>query len=304
MRIYGREDGEELNPNSVWEYINNGIKQSLSFIPKDEKKDPWSYSHQLLGDLQAAILTKKPYSMVRLGDGEGRILGYPSFYNDKQISTQVLTYQFGVKVIDELKSKYSDSPIFHGAIELKYGILDALSNADIVGVPSWLHFRKMDETNKNAMLAQACCFLCTKDYLDNQKTYYDHYIFRKFQQDGYFSQMLKGIDFLGVVSHTDKNSLLAEKFNIGKMEHYQIPGHQTFMKSEELHFPDYFKKLVHKISVPYEGALFFVAAGYLGKIYCNEIKKKGGIAIDIGAIFDAWTGIGRDNETKNVHLRL
>lgn len=304
MRTYGRQDSEKIPEKKMDKNIALGIEESLSFIPKDGDNNPWDFSERLLTALQTAILLKKPFSMVRIGDGEGRILGYPLFYNNKQIADQVLTYQFGGDVIGELAERHRSAPIFHGIMELKYGILNSIENADILGVPSWLHFRVVNEENKNAMLAQACCFLCAKPQIFGKDSYFDHYIFRRFQEDGHFHLLLQNLEFVGIISHTDKSELLAEKFNIKKLVHYAIPGHQTYMKSEKLHFPTFYKKLIRDIEVPYEGAVFLVAAGYLGKIYCNEIKRKGGIAIDIGAIFDAWTGIGRDNETKNTHLRL
>ena len=31
-----------------------------------------------------------------------------------------------------------------------------------------------------------------------------------------------------------------------------------------------------------------VGAGPLGKVYCNEVKLAGGVALDIGSIFDSW----------------
>ena len=34
-----------------------------------------------------------------------------------------------------------------------------------------------------------------------------------------------------------------------------------------------------------------MGAGLLGKIICHQIYSKGGIAIDIGSIFDGWANI-------------
>jgi hypothetical protein len=283
--------------------IEEGINISLKFIPK-EAGDPWKQSSVLLEKLLEARAKKEPFSMVRLGDGEGRILGYPLYYNDKEIINQVLTYQFGKNVVSLLKDKYAEEHIFHGVMNIKYGLIKAVSNSDILGVPSWLHFRVINESNQNAMVAQALCFTETKQVTKNKANIFDHYIFRQFQQDGFFYQLLKELDFLGVVSHTDISPILKEKFNIESVCNYKIPGHQTYMQDIEPQYPNIYKKIIKDLVVPYQGAIFLVAAGYLGKIYCDEIKNKGGMAIDIGAIFDAWTGIGRDNETKNNHLRL
>ena len=36
------------------------------------------------------------------------------------------------------------------------------------------------------------------------------------------------------------------------------------------------------------GTTFLVGVGVLGKVYCDRIKGKGGVAIDIGSILDSW----------------
>ena len=41
---------------------------------------------------------------------------------------------------------------------------------------------------------------------------------------------------------------------------------------------------------PLPGELYLVAAGFLGKIYCERIRERGGIAIDIGSLADYWMG--------------
>ena len=67
--------------------------------------------------------------------------------------------------------------------------------------------------------------------------------------------------------------------------------HAFFSESHEAqkaHFPDYFNDLCSSISVAYKGEVFLVAAGFLGKIYCNIIKEQGGIALDIGSAADYW----------------
>jgi len=41
------------------------------------------------------------------------------------------------------------------------------------------------------------------------------------------------------------------------------------------------------------GKLFLVGAGFLGKIYCDLIKRHGGIALDVGSMMDRWAGFGQ-----------
>ena len=56
------------------------------------------------------------------------------------------------------------------------------------------------------------------------------------------------------------------------------------------HFPNRFEDIQSKIEVAYLGEVFLVAAGFLGKFYCQTIKERGGIALDIGSAADYWLG--------------
>jgi hypothetical protein len=59
---------------------------------------------------------------------------------------------------------------------------------------------------------------------------------------------------------------------------------------QEGHFRGRFKEVCEELTVNYRGELFLVAAGFLGKFYCDLIKSRGGIAIDVGSIVDYWLG--------------
>jgi len=39
-----------------------------------------------------------------------------------------------------------------------------------------------------------------------------------------------------------------------------------------------------------QGRLVLVGAGYAGKVIVGEAKRRGGIALDLGSIFDHWMG--------------
>jgi hypothetical protein len=58
------------------------------------------------------------------------------------------------------------------------------------------------------------------------------------------------------------------------------------------HFPDRYEELVDTLAPAFPGQLFFVGAGICGKVYCDVIAERGGVALDIGAVCDAWLGIG------------
>ena len=87
---------------------------------------------------------------------------------------------------------------------------------------------------------------------------------------------------------------LRELFGVAEVRWYGVQG--ELRDTGEIltpHFPDGFEELRETLHVPYPGALFLVGAGVFGKIYCHWIKQRGGVAVDIGSIFDSWAGEGR-----------
>jgi hypothetical protein len=57
------------------------------------------------------------------------------------------------------------------------------------------------------------------------------------------------------------------------------------------HFPDRYRELTSELARIEPRGLWFVAAGILGKIYCELIRAAGGIAVDIGHTADIWAGV-------------
>jgi len=115
-------------------------------------------------------------------------------------------------------------------------------------------------------------------------------------RDPFFRALLAEIPFLGLVSpHEDLAARLRTETGCEHIAPYVIPGETRLGRALEAsnrgtHFPAVFDRLMAEIEVPFRGACFLVAGGLLGKIYCDRIKQLGGIALDIGALADAWVG--------------
>ena len=191
--------------------------------------------------------------------------------------------------------------------ELSHLTLQAATHADALGLPSPVFFdRQISAEVQNSVLGSAAALIVVQKALAfrTKPLLVDTFIFRYIQTKGLFPSILAGLPFLGVISHTDHSKVLAEHFDIPDVETYRIPGHFSFMAEDQSQFPDLYKEVVARITVPYRGAVFVVAAGYLGKCYCDAIKQKGGIALDIGSVFDGWFGQGRrDALAESLRLR-
>lgn len=81
---------------------------------------------------------------------------------------------------------------------------------------------------------------------------------------------------------------LQEVSGAATIDTYQIPRRGRSGK----HFREHFRKIMNIIrdnARNYD--LFLIGAGFLGKVYCDKIKRCGGRAFDAGRLFDLWSGV-------------
>lgn len=265
-------------------------------------------SPQICSQLQQIILeaidTGNPLSVIRLGDGEGRLLGFPQIFDTNEIISECLNYQYGKKCLKMLAKNHPYQPIISGTFHLKNLLEEAIKTADIVCAPSIVRFNDpICEKLFNARVAAAYANIYTR--LLAARTFVpDTFIFLRFHKLGLIEPILKASEFITVISHTSASKELRETYGIENIDHIQIPGHSTFMHTSKPHYPNLYKKIQRKINVKSKKHIFLVSAGYLGKHYCNVAKSKGGIAIDIGSLFDSWIGIGRRDAIVREGFRL
>ncbi len=255
--------------------------------------------------LVASLLNSKPVSVIRLGDGEGRLLGFPELFNVHEIIAECLNYQFGPGVFDELRSIYGGEEANLGAAHLRNMLNQSIKDADIVCAPSqsWFCLAEVTRHNLNAQAAAAFARF-RADLLRNKETRPDTFVFQRFYQLGYFDDLLPLASNITIISHSNLSELIQKRFNVQAVSHVQIPGHQTFMPSARAQFPKIYKEILASLKVNGPRHIFLVAAGYLGKHYCHLLRSMGGVALDIGSLFDGWSGRGRVDAASNVGLRL
>jgi hypothetical protein len=60
---------------------------------------------------------------------------------------------------------------------------------------------------------------------------------------------------------------------------------------EHSHYAARFDEVCHRLSRDLQGCVVFVGAGLFGKVYCHIAKQHGAAAIDLGSLFDALCGL-------------
>ncbi len=224
------------------------------------------------------LKNKEPFSMVRIGDGEGMVLNYKK--NIKHTNF-VFNRQLGYLL--------SNNEIESICKDLRY----TYNNADIIGAPTRRHLKISSSWRKafkavNYLKAKNS-ELCSID------------IHTELLVHGFLDTILNFVDKVFIISGRNINKKLMKKYpNIKEIKNFKITPEMKYEanKAQEKHYPDQYKKVKKWISrQDCKGCLCLCGAGVVGKIYNQWFKEQGGIAIDIGSVFDIWAG--KVNRGKN-----
>jgi hypothetical protein len=224
--------------------------------------------------IQEWIDSRTPASMIRLGDGESAILGFPELTTHEDVCRSWRTW-----IGDE---DFRESDICDLAIQLRSAVL----NCDMLGLP------RPKQCLKHHLFEKVFAAIDRFGILTDQHIVVDMAMHRLLQFALLYRPLLTGLPFLGIVSSRPIEESLAPLFMIENVACYRIRGEAVFPGPvEERHFPDSFNRLRSAIQVPFRGAVFLVGAGAFGKIYCHWIKERGGIALDVGSLCEPWGGM-------------
>lgn len=222
---------------------------------------------------ESALRTRTGFSLLRLGDGEGPMLCWPEIQRPGEMATVVSTW-FGC----------SDLP----AVDLQViaeGLRQAVRSADVLGLPTRY---QLTRSPRYGMVFEGIDrhHLCSPSQLltDSGVHFY-------LQWSGALAHFLRGLDYVGVIGCRDIGLQIAEAFGLGSVRTYLVRGEHHYPGSVSVpHWPDGFNQVIEQLDVR-PGMAFLVGAGVLGKIYCDRIKAKGGVAFDMGSILDSWANI-------------
>jgi hypothetical protein len=244
-------------------------------------------------------------SLVRLGDGEGVLLARGDI--DDPVLGPYLTTHFGNRLTQERLDDLSDH------------VLQAVKRADVIGIRPDVNAREYPTDLSNfeppALIDWAREHLSLRkeesETLDYDSAYRLALLGRwmasfhwptdalltsawchfEWLESGFLADLAMRERRIGLVTGRRRLSPLFRSAGI-EVDEWLVP--LRFLRRDERwtpHFPDRFDELLDTLEPAYAGQLFFVGAGICGKVYCDVIARRGGVAIDIGAVCDAWLGI-------------
>ena len=95
--------------------------------------------------------------------------------------------------------------------------------------------------------------------------------------------------------HEQLRAALRERMGARDVDLRPVPRQAKFAndpRNDTGHWPRRYHELMEELREIEAGTLWLVAAGMVGKPYCEVIREAGGIAVDIGHAADVWVGMG------------
>jgi hypothetical protein len=174
-------------------------------------------------------------------------------------------------------------------LEMREALIEAIRNCDMLGMfpPDHPHPRQAKAADVLGRLGLLAGKTLVRASVHLQLAWRERY--RTF---------LSGLPRLGLIGCRPIAEAIKSAFGIGEVHFWPVPQesqHQALAGGNSVpfsvpHWPDRYRQIMQELQVE-RGQPFLVGAGHLGKAYCDLVKRKGGIAIDVGSLMDAWAGV-------------
>jgi hypothetical protein len=218
----------------------------------------------------------RPWMHTRYGDGEGIVMGFPEFTSEQKARQRWKKW------------------LGHFDIDLKEFsslIRESVRCADVVGTPCKRH-ASHDQNWHNVMKFMDRLNLISKE----QKTCCMDFTIM-FQTQDLYKELFENVKQIFYISCRNVSNQLKTKFNFEEVYGVHLPPQHIPcvgpVLTNEKHYPHIYEKIDYMCNNHFvdKNSIWLVGAGGLGKIYCMKIKEAGGIALDVGSIFDGWAGL-------------
>lgn len=221
-------------------------------------------------EILSRLNKEEPFSLVRAGDGEGAVLSYPD--GDVDFHRRMIKVFFGKKISSD------------DSILLQDCLIKGLESADILGLPNPKQEEKF----------QAIYHSLHKCTLAEDVKFCRASIHRHIGKTEVLRRLLASVDEVALVTSRDVGEKIKHAFNLKAVHVVKIPAESASIPSGggkvTSHFPEQYLDICNAIKSLSGVPVFIVGGGILGKLYCALAKETGGVALDLGSIFDIWDG--------------
>jgi GT-D fold-like domain len=247
--------------------------------------------------VRSCLTDHVPGSFIRLGDGEGNVLGlddpdYPALARFS--ASEISRLHFGAPGVLEADPK------------LRSSLIEAIRGADVVGMPNAFRIQRLlGGTFRGDRVRGLFGVYSVLKYLERHAD--DLNLGSKSGALEFHRALLPHLRALvhgralGLVcGYPDLPEAFRRRLGARTVTSHPVPRAGRGSQDSG-HYPRRYRELVDELSNARRGMLYLVGAGMPGKVYCNVIRSAGGIALDIGSTMDVLAGVrSRPNITPEL----
>lgn len=248
---------------------------------------------EIAEDVLAAVRDQRGYALIRLNDGEGAIM----HISEEDERTYGALYARNRREFHRIWFGNEDHVFDPDFLEAVAEFNAVIPDADCLG--AYVNNGLKGEYGWGSLRNVPCLFQVVRKLeqvrdADPERAgrirMADPLINQFLLLDGELERILHAQTRLGLVScHAALPAALKARFGLSEVILHRTPGEATITKGLAPEpFRDWHARLKRELQQVERGVLYLVAAGVMGKIYCDLIKRGGGVALDIGAVADIW----------------
>ena len=228
-----------------------------------------AYVESVVDGVLAAVTSRTGYSLVRLGDGEGVVMRGQRANLGGAVGRGPDGH---LRELDDYEHE-----------QFLADLTASLLTADLVGIPDLVQCLHGPVDTRTVPLSVLDAGIDRERIVSG-----GWYLHLALEATGEIKRLLPHLTgVIGPVNPRDMRPI-ADRTDV---EWLAVPGeifYYDYDNASASHWDDCYRDIM---ACPFEpGQLWLVGAGTLGKMYCGAIRAAGGVAIDIGALFDLWSG--------------
>lgn len=242
--------------------------------------------------MSTVISERQPFSLIRLGDGEGNLLPYRTEWAS----------HCAIDFATTRRAWWGQAAAIDGEYDmLQEMLIRAIDGADIIGIPEVHRLANSMALNKNLRgLLASHDFLAAK--LAHDPSWFDGriitscHVHQSLAYWGFWDLLIPKMREVSVITcHSALGEILSRRYGVAVISEYLLPPEAKFStvfgRSPMMrHFPERFQELMAELGALRNPGIVLVAGGILGKAYGECIRANGGVAIDIGSFADHLCG--------------
>ncbi|MEO8926169.1 MAG: hypothetical protein ABI306_03305 [Caulobacteraceae bacterium] len=267
------------------------ILQGRPFPVKISTRESYAEAAALVGVIVDRIARREATSVIRIGDGEGHFLPAHATVTGHRAADRAAIQDvwWGSRrmVGRRLKS-------------IEGHFLEAVDNASILAlIPPWRFIAEMAKSKASFAhrgILSGVSHCATMDFRGALMT--SMHFPNDLHKWNLWPEIFAAVRSVSYISCHQMAPFLRDTFGVETRQAIHIPAEHKYaaLFDEKADQPGAGDTLLDRHDAvcaaldPLPGEVFLVAAGFLGKIYCEIVRQKGGVAIDIGSLADYWMG--------------